>query len=162
MYVNDESPYYQTVCLKGHQQRDYAKLDELLEDQGFCTICGSKIITKCPECDQHFLGFNNLTKGYVEPIPQYCSKCGAPLPWTLETLKTFDELLDLEDKLSIKEKDKIKGYLPDLINETPSTETKASIVKVYLSNASKTVGALIYNFLVDVVSETAKKTLEGP
>lgn len=44
---------------------------------------------------------------------------------------------------------------------TINSEVANTIIKVYLSKTDKTVGPLIYQFLVDFASETAKKVLTG-
>lgn len=153
--------YYQTVCLNGHQQDALIEKLNVNHDYGFCKLCGEKIIDSCPNCGSFFIGCNDRTIAYNEPIPKYCYNCSKALPWTIKELQSFNELLDLEEQLSDEEKDKIKSYIPDLMEESPTTEINASIVKVYISKASKDIGALIYNFLVDTVSETARKILTG-
>jgi hypothetical protein len=44
---------------------------------------------------------------------------------------------------------------------TINSEVANTIIKVYLSKADTVVEPLLYNFLVDFASETAKKILTG-
>lgn len=107
------------------------------------------------------LGMNDLTLGYFEPVPKYCRNCGKPFPWTIKELDSFDELLNLEENLKSTEKESLKKSVNLISGDDSLAKINASIIKAYLSKTDKTVGPLIYQFLVDFASETAKKVLTG-
>lgn len=155
---------YQAICYNGHQVTITLERANLNDNLGFCKICGETVTCKCLECGTPIEGwtyYDGILSIPKMDIPKYCVKCGKPFEWTKRSLSSFDDLLDLEDQLSDTDKSKFKKSIPFLSGNSELTKTNASIVKIYLSKASSTVGPLLYNFLVDFSSETAKKILEG-
>ncbi|MDA9429117.1 hypothetical protein B834_1605 [Enterococcus mundtii 1A] len=53
----------------------------------------------------------------------------------------------------------IKAAIPDLLVDTPKTKLAEAKFKKGFSNASKLVKDSLYNLLVDVLSESVKKTI---
>lgn len=155
---------YQVICNNGHQASITLEKSKLDDDMGFCEKCGEPLTCKCKNCNAPIIGWKYYEGVLSIPsmsVPSYCNKCGNPFEWTNKSLDSFDELLDLEDELSDTDKSKLKKSVSFLTGDNDLAKTNASIVKIYLSRASKTVGPLLYNFLVDFSSETAKKILQG-
>ena len=71
------------------------------------------------------------------------------------------ELLALDTNLDVTTKELIKNALPDLIVDTPATNLAVAKYKTYISRTSSVVKDALHNLLVDVVSETVKKSLFG-
>lgn len=155
---------YQAICYNGHQRTVTLEYANLNDDLGFCKKCGEPVICKCPECGTPIEGWTYYDGVIAMPqmeVPKYCVECGKPFEWTNRSLSSFDDLLDLEDQLSDNDKSKFKKSISYLSGDGELAKTNASIAKIYLSRASSAVGPLLYNFLVDFSSETAKKILEG-
>ncbi|MFR4520309.1 MAG: DUF2321 domain-containing protein [Fusobacterium sp.] len=104
------------VCENGHLQTSTLKTNEkYIKD--FCTQCGGKIYTSCPNCNAPILGgtlqtvekLTNFMTGESIPkeyyysndeVPYYCHNCGVPYPWTEKFLNDYQNLLNLyEDEI---------------------------------------------------------------
>lgn len=153
--------HYETalICLKGHV------ITSTIESSPesvtpFCTMCGSKTISSCPNCGARILGYHNIP-GVIHAfydIPAYCHQCGKPYPWTEEKLKAAKELIDLAE-IPNEEKQSIKDDLPELMVDTPRTAVAVTKVSIFLKKASREIAHALRDILIDIASETAKKSL---
>lgn len=91
--------------------------------------------------------------------PYYCHNCGAPYPWTQKILDNAVELLSLDDELDSSSKELIKSAIPDLIVDTPTTPIAIAKYRKGIANAGQIIKDSLRQLLIDVISETAKKTL---
>lgn len=153
-------PYYgATICLKGHVLSKYN-----LYTQNYCTQCGEKTYSTCVYCNSPIHGLPETDsvedlENRPYKLPYYCHECGKPYPWTERILNNVVELLSLDDDLDSSTKELIKSAIPELIVDTPSTPVSAAKYKKGISKAGELVKNSMYNLLVDVLSETAKKCL---
>lgn len=154
--------FYQEICNNGHQIT--VSKSSPTDSQEFCSKCGEKTISRCTECDAPIEGFYKpdgviyLGK-HTADIPNYCIKCSKPYPWTKILLENAVELIALDTELSEDEKAAIKSSIPDLIVDTPKTPVAEAKFKMNFLKANKIVKDSLYNLLVDVVSETVKKSI---
>ena len=148
-----------TICLNGHVISS-SKANE----EAFCSQCGTETYSVCPHCQTPirgsyyvegvvFLGKSDYTK------PYYCHNCGAPYPWTQKILDNAVELLSLDDELDSSSKELIKNAIPNLIVDTPTTPIAIAKYRKGIANAGQIVKESLRQLLIDVISETAKKTL---
>ncbi|NBA56465.1 DUF2321 domain-containing protein [Enterococcus hirae] len=155
--------YFQKVCTNGHQISDCSTSNSDPQPEEYCEECGSKVITTCPTCRIPILGHKTIdgviTLGYITPVPKYCRHCSNPYPWTSLILESAVELLSLDEDLPDSDKILIKTAIPDLLVDTPKTKLAEAKFKKGFSNASKLVKDSLYNLLVDVLSESVKKTI---
>ena len=91
--------------------------------------------------------------------PDYCYNCGAPYPWTKIILDNAVMLVSLEDELDESMKELIKTAIPDLITETPATPIAIAKYKKGIKCAGDILKNSMRQLLIDVVSETVKKSL---
>lgn len=153
---------YQKICLNGHQLS--VTIENPSKNSGFCNKCGAKTTCQCLNCQ-------NYIKGSYEPegviflgkrtaeMPSYCENCGKAFPWTEKILNAAHELILLDENLSDKDKNILNSTIPDLLVNTPSTPVSEAKFKIYFSKAGSLVKDSLYTLLVDVISETTKKTL---
>jgi hypothetical protein len=66
-----------------------------------------------------------------------------------------------EEHLSDEDKATLTASLPDLTSDTPQTTLAATRFKRIAAKAGRGLGEALYKTLVDVISETAKKTILG-
>ncbi|EOI53405.1 DUF2321 domain-containing protein [Enterococcus gilvus] len=155
--------YYQKICLNGHQVTDHYSSSNNPNPPEFCELCGEKVIVTCPNCEQAILGDRDIdgviTVGFTKSVPNYCKSCGTPFPWTQKILEGAAELVALDDGLSDQDKQLIESAIPDLLVDTPKTKVAEAKFSKGYSKASKLVKDSLYNLLVDVLSETVKKTI---
>lgn len=153
-------PFYNgaTICLNGHvissMEPNYTP---------YCADCGKNSISNCQNCNENLRGSYeddySIETDYL--APSYCFNCGQPFPWTEKLINNAIELISLDDNLPDDVKRIIKSALPDLIVETPSTAVATAKYKKFIPSAAKYVQDGLRNLLVDVASETVKKSLWG-
>lgn len=148
-----------TICLNGHvaseTEANYRK---------FCKSCGEPTISNCQSCDDLIQGYYYVPGVFSSAkynAPNYCHSCGKPYPWTEKLLNNAVELISLDDQLNDEQKQIIKNAIPDLIVESPTTALAQAKYKKYISNSAFYIQDGLKNLLVDVVSESVKKSLFG-
>lgn len=157
--------YYDTaqICLNGHVINSMAR-DYPQSNQKFCSECGAETIMECPSCHSKIRGHYHIPGvigGYSYEAPSYCYNCGEAYPWTKIKLQAAADLADEFDELSDDEKNKLKLSLPELIKDTPQTVVAETRFKRIMKKAGAEAYDGMKTILVDVVSETVKKSLFG-
>ncbi|MCC3736399.1 DUF2321 domain-containing protein [Staphylococcus hominis] len=146
-----------TICLNGHvvskNEANYSK---------FCKVCGKETISNCQHCKTPIQGVIFIPNSM--PVskynrPNYCHSCGKAYPWTEQVINNAVELVSLDDQLSDEYKEIIKSALPDLVVDSPDTPLAQAKYKKYMSNATNYIQDSVRNLLIDVVSETVKKSI---
>ncbi|EGP5212326.1 MULTISPECIES: DUF2321 domain-containing protein [Enterococcus] len=153
---------YQKVCLNGHQL-SVTSISPSDPDE-FCSKCGLQVISTCQNCHAPIPGwYENEEIMYIgkrtASLPSYCSKCGKPHPWIQTILDNAAELIALDTELSEPEKIAIKASIPDLLVETPKTPIAEAKFKIYFAKMGQVVKTGMYNLIVDVISESVKKSI---
>lgn len=147
-----------TICLNGHIVSKYKA-----NSQPYCSKCGKETFSKCSKCGAPIHGkyeqegILDLT-GYYDK-PYFCYQCGEPYPWTEKIISNAIELISLDDEIDDISRELIKSALPDLLVDTPTTPVAVAKYKKGVAKAGKILRDTLYNLLVDVVSETVKKSL---
>lgn len=151
------------ICLNGHLITDTAS-GHPEHRKDFCTECGERTITTCPNCNTSIKG-EEYVPGVIGIFqyhkPKYCEKCGHAFPWTKRQSNAVKELIDLSDNLNSEEKSDFKTSIDDLIKSSPNTIVAQAKYKKYIVKAGSEIGKGIKDILVDVVSETVKKAIWG-
>lgn len=148
-----------TICLNGHVINKYNA-----NYQKYCSKCGETTLSECSNCHAPIRGLMDV-KGVVfayereYPLPHYCYECGFPYPWTQKILHNAVELLSLDNDLDETSKELIKDAIPELIIETPTTPIAIAKYQKGVSKAGQIVKDSLRQLLIDVLSETTKKTL---
>lgn len=131
--------------------------------QKFCSFCGEKTYSACPHCGSPIRGLKELDFVFVgqRPYsrPNYCYECGKPYPWTEKVLESAVELISLDDDLDTKSRQLIKDAIPALLVDTPATPVSVAKYQKGIARAGEVLKNSLYNLLIDVISETAKKLL---
>lgn len=155
--------YYHSaqICENGHVITSYA--DEYTEErQEFCSICGAKTIMECPNCSSLIKG-SASEFGYLSDYdaPSYCHACGTPYPWTNQAIEAANELLELEDLLSIDELEYLSQNMCSIISDTPKSKVVATKLKLAMGKLSANVASALRDIVVDIASEATKKIILG-
>jgi hypothetical protein len=110
------------VCLNGHVITDRFNTSPEFR-KNFCTECGEKTITKCPNCKADIPGdmlYDSIVVlgGFGSFAPKICDNCGSKFPWfetrkkqdaeELAKLKAEEEEKKLEKKLATVKKIEVK------------------------------------------------------
>ncbi len=163
VYNRDQSQYdVALVCLNGHAVNDASQRSPA-HNAEYCDICGEKSINACPACktpirgEYHVPGVVSI--GFVWKPPAYCHACGKAYPWTERKVDALAEAIDEAEQLSPDEKAKLKQSIPDLVVETPKSNTAAAHLKSGIAKAGKTGGKLIYDVAIKVAADVVTKSI---
>ena len=147
--------YNATICLNGHVIDKYNA-----NYQKYCSTCGKETFSFCTSCNTPIRGsvrLDNVIGAFPYKKPFYCHSCGTPYPWTQKILDNAVELISLDDELDDTSKELIKNAIPELLFDSPTTPIAAAKYQKGISKAGEVVKNCLYQLLVDVMSETAKK-----
>ncbi|QHS51725.1 DUF2321 domain-containing protein [Edaphobacter sp. 12200R-103] len=156
--MNFSSEYYgQVTCINGHVATNFYEGGDY---QRWCGSCGKQTIAACPSCHWPLRGSYRDLIHSREP-DAYCLHCGKALPWTESKLDAVREVAKLVDGLTDNDRKTLNEILPDLISTeaTPSTQVAALKMKSLVKKGGKVFAESVQKIIVDVISETAKKTL---
>lgn len=148
------------ICENGDLITDSADVfpDECVD---YCPKCGAATYDACISCGKPIRGVPDDNPSVDYKIPFYCTYCGEPFPWTQKILDGAVEILALDTELNPTVRDTIKDAIPGLIVDSPLTAVSAAKYATYISKASNIVRNSLYNLLIDLISESAKKILSG-
>lgn len=147
------------VCLNGHGVNPFARSQPAHNAQ-FCSKCGEPAISNCPKCgagirgSYHMDGVWDLRRWRV---PSHCHACGAPYPWTQRRSEALAETIDELDDLPEADREKLKKSIPDIIAESPKSETAVLRFK----KAAAKLGAAGGKVLMDALSKVAAEAVRG-
>jgi len=159
----DTLSYYKKaqICLNGHLINLNTE-DHPNKNLRHCELCGAETVTECSGCKTAIHGAyvrNGMIKINEYVVPKYCYSCGATLPWTKIALEAARELIETFEELSSSEKDELNESVGQLIAETPRSKLAANKFKRLLSKAGMQAAGEMRSLLIDIVSETVKKTI---
>ena len=149
------------ICLNGHVINwTSAALPQ--SNKKFCDKCGARTISTCESCGKdirgaYLDGWDNTIHGHHPAA--FCHECGQAYPWTDAALTAARELSDELENLSEEERKVVKASVDDIVADTPRTTLAATRFKRLVSKAGKESLAAFRTLLVDIASETAKKTI---
>lgn len=150
------------ICSNGHMITSSIEHNpELMQD--YCSKCGGKTITCCPNCNTPLRGklYDDEVAifGFAPSIDSYCPKCGLPLPWTKSAIENATLLIQEADELSEQLKSSTIESLPALITETPATNVAVVRMKKCLASVGQFTADGLRQFALDFACEFAKKSL---
>ncbi|MBE3037345.1 MAG: DUF2321 domain-containing protein [Chloroflexi bacterium] len=147
------------ACLNGHKIAGNAEgAPEFCGE--FCSTCGERTITQCPVCKQNIRGYyQGGGIGYGWTLCAFCHACGKPYPWTVRKAEAIEEMLDELDGLSPEDREKLKKSIPDIIADTPKSETAALRFKKAIAKVGQVGGKMLLDVLTSVATEAVKKAM---
>ena len=148
------------VCENGHQITSCAHSQQNSR-KDFCDECGAKTIVACPHCEKPIQGYYHV-EGIVSlsepPVPKYCSYCGAAFPWQQSAIDNLTGIFR-ESDLSPQDIAIAEAALPDILQDTPKTESASLRLKRIMGKLGKPLYEISIKVVTDIASETAKKTI---
>lgn len=149
------------ICLNGHLINDSAH-GSPSHNRKFCKQCGAATTTECPACNAAISGDyygDAIVIGGRYRVPAYCENCGRPFPWTASRVAAAKELAEELPGLTDEQKKSLATTVDDLLSDTARTPLAESRFRKLMVNAGKDAAEAMRKLLIDVVSETVKKTL---
>lgn len=156
------------ICLNGHIIT--SKSNDLEIKEPFCPTCGQAVINKCKKCGTPIKGSyrepSQIAPPYYYPSgayhkPFFCYNCGSMFPWTKITQEAANELIEFADNLNATEKSDFKSSIQDLIVDNPKTKIATLKFKTYVTKVGIEIGKGLKEILIDLVSETVKRSIWG-
>jgi hypothetical protein len=91
-------------------------------------------------------------------VPAYCGACGTAYPWQLAAIENLTEIVR-DGELSEGDVAEIQATLPDVLRETPKTQSASLKLNRLLGKLGKPTYDIALKVVTDIASETAKKTM---
>jgi hypothetical protein len=91
-------------------------------------------------------------------VPKYCSYCGAAFPWQQSAIDNLTGIFR-ESDLSPQDIAIAEAALPDILQDTPKTESASLRLKRIMGKLGKPLYDISIKVVTDIASETAKKTI---
>lgn len=149
--------YLGVACLNGHEVSSWADADRESHTK-FCSQCGEPTISQCSECQTSIRGAmkGSLSTWKVAP---HCHACGKPYAWTQRRAEALAETLNELDELNHEERERLKKSIPDIIADTPRSETAVLRFKKAAVKVGAVAGKLLMDVLSSVATAAVKKSL---
>ncbi len=91
--------------------------------------------------------------------PSFCHECGKPYPWTSRRLEAAKAYVQDLAALAPEERTQLAVSIDELVKDTPMAQVAAGRFKRLAAKAGKEAVSFLRDMLVDIASETAKKTM---
>lgn len=154
------------VCQNGHVRTDrLGAFPRFMTN--YCEICGTRFIHMCQDCGEPIRGAirGNWTEELFAEmhevrtkLPRYCDVCSCPYPWQEAAIRNAVEVIELSE-LSAADSKQLKALLPDLVVETPTTQSSGMKAMRILKNVGEGAREVLVKVVSDIISETAKKQM---
>jgi hypothetical protein len=166
MYDDDTEEGYldlAQICLNGHVVNEYAR-SQPRSNQDFCARCGERTITQCQHCNTEIQGRYRVPGviGGQYHRPSFCYKCGTPFPWTVTGIEAALELASTAESLTEADKAELSKAIDDLVKNTPRAGVAEAKFKSLMKRSGRKLAEGLKSVLIDIVSETVKRSLFGP
>ena len=146
------------ACLNGHKvDGDVLSSPEFSESR--CSKCGEPTITKCQSCGEAIRGYYKGVLSVDWELAAYCPKCGKPFPWTQRRAEALGEMLVELEGLSPEERERLKESMPDILADTPKSETAALRFKKAVAKVGQVGGKVLMDVLAKVGTEAVRKSM---
>ncbi len=89
-----------------------------------------------------------------------CEHCGEAYPWTERTQQAAFDLF-IEESMDEKERQEFKESVEQITKDTPQAQVAWRRIAKHLGKMGKGAAQAIRDILVDVASETVKKTMNA-
>ena len=148
------------VCMNGHAVNSMAATAPQ-HNEKFCSKCGAAAIQECPQCHERIRGYYHYENvfGGSWYVPAHCHACGKPYPWTQGKAEALGEMIEELDGLSDEEREKLKVSIPDIIADTPKSETAALRFKKAVAKVGQAGGKMLMDVITNVATEAVKKAM---
>jgi hypothetical protein len=129
----------------------------------FCDQCGGPTLSQCPQCKANIQGEYEsedvifVTSDYN--APRFCYNCGEAYPWTQRAMESLNDLADLAEKLSEKERERLRSAFDDIVRDTARTQGAVATFKLLAPKLGQEILTGMRSILVTIATESAKKGL---
>lgn len=140
------------ICLNGHPTNFHFRSQPQVS-KSFCPTCGERTITQCPSCQKDIPGEDTV-------VYPYCKYCGKPYPWAEKRIQAAKQLVH-EQGLTEVEEAEVTDSIDALVQRSPAAPLAEQRLQRFIKKAAPQVADTLKAILVDVLSESIKKTIWG-
>ena len=97
--------------------------------------------------------------GHRYVLPRFCINCGEPYPWTGSKLQAAKDLALELNVLDDQDRAVLEKSINDMVKDTPTSHMAAIRFKKIMLKVGQNAALMFREILINVLSETAKKTL---
>lgn len=143
------------ICLSGHVLHCKGSP---FSSSAYCTKCGARCIDTCPACGEPIRGVLLWQQAGAYSPPGYCHGCGHPYPWMEERMRTVDQLIKNDDKLSPEAREELLNDLNYIISDprAPLVPAKKKLVSIKLEKATQYVREFVLDYMAKATAEIIK------
>lgn len=156
--------YYDTgsVCENGHAINGNRQRSPEFNTK-FCSTCGAKSLDACPSCNADIKGEYHVDGVVVVGVcwspPHHCHECGAAYPWTAKKAEALQDVIDELDELSSEERERLKASVPDIVANTPKSETAALWFKKVFTKLGQGAAKVVEKVVTNVATQAVKESM---
>lgn len=150
------------ICLNGHVITSISSYSE--QRKRFCPKCGKQTTQTCLKCYSEIKGYyhvDNVISFSNYSTHAFCDNCGEAYPWTERARKAAHDIIHFSETLSFDEMIELDNSIQELIKDSPQSKLAELDFKKYAAKAGKEVANGLRDILIDIVSETLKKSIWG-
>jgi hypothetical protein len=140
------------ICLNGHPINFHFR-SQPQTSKSFCPNCGERTITECPSCQKDIPGEDTV-------VYPYCKYCGKPYPWAEKRIQAAKQLIR-EQGLAEEEEVEVTESIDALVQRSADAPLAEQRLKGFMRKVAPQVADSLKAILVDVLSESIKKTIWG-
>jgi len=133
------------ICENGHVITARASFGSPDLRTAFCSKCGEATISKCSGCEVEIRGLDTESMEFEYALPDFCHSCGKPYPWTIKKSESLEDVIDQLEGIDEDEREKLKKTIPDLIRDTPKSESAALRFKRAIGKLSGSLQVILAN-----------------
>jgi hypothetical protein len=149
------------ICENGHVITAYFNSSPQ-HGKKFCDQCGAPTLSKCRHCNADIQGKYEaegvIVVGHYD-APRFCHDCGTAYPWMQSVMDSLNDLAELTEKLSPKERDQLRSAIDDLVRETPRTQAAIATLKLLAPKLGQEIWVGMRSILIEIATESVKKGL---
>ena len=150
------------VCENGHVINSSAQRNPEFSSK-HCSTCGSKAVDRCSSCGRAIKGEYHVEGVLVAGVrwqpPNHCHECGTPYPWTKRKADALLEAIQELDELKPEERERLAGSVPDIISNTPKSETAGLRFKKAIAKLGAGTAKFLKDALMSAATEALKKSM---
>jgi hypothetical protein len=125
--------------------------------------CGAVTVTKCQNCSSSIRGYFMAFRGdHPYKTPSFCHTCGEPYPWTISRMKAAADLINEMESINDQEKKALIESVQEMTKDTPQSQVASVRYRKIIVKVGKETGDAMRDIIINIVSETIRRSLFGP
>ena len=144
------------VCWHGHLLTAHLKT---MPESGkrFCTECGGKAISECPDCLAPIRGAPTRALVPKISVPNNCHACGVPYPWRQAAIANAIEVAQAE--VDAAQAEEVEQLVHSIAAKSPRAEADAMKLGKMLSGISSGAREVVRKAFIEIAAEAIVRVI---